>query len=49
MLDPPPGSGAFEALLRDVAMRAFDLAGADRQILGQGVAIIQLIFGDLIK
>ena len=43
MFDAPPGAGPFEALLRDIAMRAFDLAGADRQIVGQGVTIVQVV------
>jgi len=43
MFHAPPSSGPLQALLRDIAMRAFDLTGADRQILGQGVPIVQLI------
>ena len=43
VLHAPPGAGQFQALLRDIAMRAFDLAGADRQIVGQGVTIVQLV------
>ncbi len=27
MVDAPPGAGPFQALLRDIAMRTFDLAG----------------------
>ena len=37
-----PGAGPLEALLGDVAMGAFDLARADRQPFGQGLAIVQL-------
>jgi hypothetical protein len=43
------GMGGREAVARstladanEIAMRAFDLAGADRQIVGQGVTIIQM-------
>jgi hypothetical protein len=43
MLDAPPGAGPLEALLGDVAMGAFDLARADRQSFGQGLAIVQLV------
>ena len=43
MLDAPPGAGPLQALLGDVAMGAFDLAGADRQSFGQGLAIVQLV------
>ena len=43
MLDAPPGAGPLQALLGDVAMGAFDLAGADRQSVGQGLAIVQLV------
>ena len=43
MLDAPPGAGPLEALLGDVAMSAFDLARADRQSFGQGLAIVQLV------
>ena len=43
MFDAPPGAGPFEALLRDVAMSAFDLARADRQAPDQGLAIVQLV------
>ena len=43
MLDAPPGAGPLEALLRDVAMSAFDLARADRQSFSQGLAIVQLV------
>ena len=35
--------GAPPALLGDVAMSVFDLAGADRQSFGQGLAIVQLV------
>ena len=42
MLDAPPSAGPLQALLGDVAMGAFDLAGADRQSFGQGLAIVQL-------
>ena len=43
MFHAPPSSGPLQALLGDIAMRAFDLSGADRQILGQAVPIVQLI------
>ena len=43
MLVAPPGAGPLQALLGDVAMSAFDLAGADRQSFGQGLAIVQLV------
>jgi hypothetical protein len=43
MLDAPPGAWPLQALLGDVAMSAFDLAGADRQSFGQGLAIVQLV------
>ncbi len=44
MLDAPPGAGPLQALLGDVAMSAFDLAGADwQQPFGQGLAIVQLV------
>ena len=43
-LDAPPSSWQLQALLCDLAMRAFDLSGADRQIPGQGVTIVQLVF-----
>ena len=43
MLDAPPGAGPLQALLGDVAMGAFDLAGADRQSFGQGLAIVQVV------
>ncbi len=42
MFDAPPGAGPLEALLGDVAMSAFDLARADGQFFGQGLAIVQL-------
>jgi hypothetical protein len=44
VLDAPPGSGEFQAFLRDIAMRAFDFAGADREPFGQGLAVFQLVF-----
>jgi len=43
VLDAPPGAGPLQALLGDVAMSAFDLARADRQSFGQGLAIVQLV------
>ena len=43
MLDAPPGAGPLQALLGDVAVGAFDLAGADWQSLGQGPGIVQLV------
>ena len=43
MLDAPPGAGPLQALLGDVTMGAFDLAGADRQSFGQGLAIVQRV------
>src|SRR5271163_2420209 len=43
MFHAPPSSGPLQALLGDIAMRAFDLSGADRQVLGQGVPVVQLI------
>src|SRR5208283_1162490 len=43
MLDAPPGAGPLQALLRDVAMSAFDLARADRQAVGQSLAVVQLV------
>ena len=42
MFDAPPGARPLEALLGDVAMSAFDLARADGQSFGQGLAIVQL-------
>jgi hypothetical protein len=39
MLDEPPGAGEFQALLRDMTMRSFDLSGADRKTFGRGLAI----------
>jgi len=44
VLDEPPGAGELQALLRDIAMHAFDFSGADRQPLGEGLAIVQLVF-----
>ena len=43
VLDAPPGAGSLEALLGVVAMGAFDLAGADGQSVGQGLAIVQRV------
>ena len=43
MLDAPPGAGPLQALLGDVAMGAFDLAGTDRQSFGQSLAMVQLV------
>ena len=42
MFDAPPGARPLEALLGDVAMSALDLARADGQSFGQGLAIVQL-------
>src|ERR1700746_3074586 len=38
-----PGAWPFQALLRNVAMRTFDLTRADRQSVGQGVMIVQVV------
>src|SRR5271157_3445162 len=43
MLDAPPGAGPLQALLGDVAMSAFDLARADRQPVGQSLAVVQVV------
>ena len=43
MFDAPPGAGPLQALLGEAAVGAFDLAGADRQSFGQGLAIVQLV------
>ena len=43
VLDEPPGTGKLQSLLRDITMRAFDFSGADRQPLGEGLAIFQLV------
>ena len=43
VLDEPPGAGELQALLRDIAMRAFDFSGADRKPFGEGLAIFQLV------
>ena len=43
MLDAPPGAGPLEALLRNVAMSAFDLARADWQPVGQSLAVVQVV------
>ncbi len=32
----------LQALLRDIAVRAFDFSGADRKALGQGLALFQM-------
>src|SRR5258708_38907370 len=42
VLDAPPGAGELQALLHDVAMRAFDFAPADRQPFGQRLAVFPL-------
>ena len=42
VFDAPPGSGEFEALLRDIAVRAFDFARSDGETFGQGLVVIQL-------
>src|SRR5208283_6130955 len=36
-------AGPLQPLLRDVAMSAFDLARADRQSFGQGLAVVQVV------
>jgi hypothetical protein len=43
VFDAPPRSRALEALLRNIAMGAFDLSGANRQVIGQSLAIVQLV------
>ena len=47
VLDEPPGAGKLQALLRDVAMCAFDFSRTDRQPLGEGLAIFQLVFASV--
>ena len=39
----PPGAGALEALLHHIAVRAFDLAGADGQALREGALVVEMI------
>ena len=43
MLDTPPGAGPLQALLGDVAMGAFDLTRADWQLVGQSLAVVQVV------
>jgi hypothetical protein len=39
----PPGAGALEALLHHMAVRAFDLAGADGKALREGALVVEMI------
>ena len=39
----PPGAGALESLLHHIAVRAFDLAGADGQALREGASVVEMI------
>ncbi len=39
----PPGAGLFEASLEDVSVAAFDQAGADGQVVRQGVGVVELV------
>jgi hypothetical protein len=39
----PPGAGALEALLHDIAVGTFDLAGADGQPLREGALVVETI------
>ena len=39
----PPRPRLLEAGLEDMAVAAFDQAGADRQVVGQGVGIVELV------
>ena len=43
VFDAPPRSRALEALLRNIAMGAFNLSEANRQVIGQCLAIVQLV------
>jgi hypothetical protein len=36
----PPGASRIQTLLRDIAMRTFDVSGTDRQVVGQGLAML---------
>lgn len=39
----PPGTGAFQALLHDVAVRAFDFPRTDQQGARQGTLVVELV------